>query len=202
MFLSLNFKIWVFSSYMDDQPIAKARIRLCTMFFTNAVTCYACSLDLSRIIVGRKKAAKLTRPRSGSNAEGNSHCAPPFLERVMLVFQGLDSLEMWIFFLLLVFVLIAELVAGELLIHQQFKNHRHAWERDGRPTFFITGPNESNVISGGRARNRVLFIWLIISPEWLQNDSYTRKIYFAFRAFAIFWITIPLFIIVYGILQF
>ncbi len=103
--------------------------------------------------------------------------------------------------LLTILVLIGLLVLGELLILQQYKQHRNVWERDGRPIGFFIRPTKAGLMQGTRAKNRILVIWLFTTPNWVRNDPYARSIHVAYRILGLIWVSVPLFFLIYGIIQ-
>ena len=65
----------------------------------------------------------------------------------------------------------------------EYQNFPEQWKKDGCPYGFFWGAKECSFWPGTKARNRLLFKWLIRTPEWAAGDS---GAFFFFRRFRMY----------------
>jgi hypothetical protein len=75
---------------------------------------------------------------------------------------------------------LASFVFFERLLKRQYSVAREAWEADGRaPGFFWAGEGTSTLRFW--ARSKVMFLWLVGTPDWIRADAQARATHRSLR---------------------
>lgn len=72
------------------------------------------------------------------------------------------------------------------------------WEADGRPaTFFPDRERFEPSVRSWFAKNRCSFVWLFVTPRWMQDDEECRRLVRRLRALVALWnfVAVPLFLL-------
>ena len=70
-----------------------------------------------------------------------------------------------------------------------------SWEADGRPaTFSRHRERFEPSVRSWFAKNRCFFVWLFVTPRWMQDDEECRRLVRRFRTLAALWnlVAVPL----------
>jgi hypothetical protein len=72
------------------------------------------------------------------------------------------------------------------------------WEADGKPATFYRGRKRFEPsVRSGFASNRCSFVWLFVTPRWMQDDEECRRLVRRLRALVALWnlVAVPLFLL-------
>jgi len=89
--------------------------------------------------------------------------------------------------LLLLPFLIGAFITFNQIIKVQYKENKNEWEASGRPCGFFWKPKEIKWPQGYIARNRLAFIWLFKTPDWIKNNDRIKKDLSRLRLLVLIW---------------
>ena len=88
--------------------------------------------------------------------------------------------------IVLVAVLLRSFYSFDRLIRHEYRFHRDAWEKDGRPTGFLFRPPERTYF-GSRFACQRSSAWLFRTPRWVDGDSAAKTLLSRFRWGVLVW---------------
>ncbi len=81
--------------------------------------------------------------------------------------------------------MIGTFITFDQILKIQYQKYKNAWEADGKPYGFFWKTKESKWLQGSIARNRLAFIWLFKTPDWIKNNENLKKYLFRLRLFVL-----------------
>ena len=78
--------------------------------------------------------------------------------------------------LLLLCDLIVSFRTFDELVRLEYQEHYDEWMRKGKPDGFFWHPKESTWFGSSLARNKLSFLWLFVTPEWIKQSSQARRL--------------------------
>jgi hypothetical protein len=119
------------------------------------------------------------------------------------------QLKRWVSFLMASYILIAVIVSYlpvlfasyflfDGMIRKEYFDHHAQWEADGKPCGIFWVPRESIFLEYGSlslvrlgssvASQRKFYVWLFLTPAWMQRDNTARRLLFWSRALLFGWL--------------
>jgi hypothetical protein len=97
------------------------------------------------------------------------------------------SVALSIFGITLFAILISAFVFFDRLIRYEYRAHREAWERDGKPTGYLFSPPEATWFRSRIAAGDCSMGWLFWTPPWIRDDSVARALLSRMRWCVLAW---------------
>ena len=100
-------------------------------------------------------------------------------------------------------ILISLFLTLDKLVRLEYSDHRPMWEKDGKPRGVFWRASETRKLFGIDIRsewafNRLSFVWLFSTPEWMHSDPRAIRLVNRLRILTFIWnasILLPIIVI-------
>jgi hypothetical protein len=99
------------------------------------------------------------------------------------------SANIWIVLLPLIAVLFTSFCAFDTLVKRLHDQYPDEWDRVGRPYGFFWRPKSRTLrwMSSGFAMQKLAFVWLFSTPEWMKQEQWSLRRLRFFRITVLIW---------------